>query len=206
MHLNWQVNSGAITIMAITLLMSLYGLFLNGDFLENCMLHPYSISRRKKVYTMITSGLVHANMGHLLFNMLTYFFFCFTLERVYLGTFNFVLLYLLGMILCDIPTIIKNRNNQGYFSLGASGAISAVLFCWIIYNPTSGIGIILLPYKIDGWIYGPLYLVYCTIAGNRQWDNINHDAHFYGAIVGIVLAFCLNYPEAQYFFHKILNR
>jgi membrane associated rhomboid family serine protease len=206
MHFNWQVNSGSISILVITLLMSLYGLLFNGEFLENCMLHPYSIARKTKLYTLVTSGFIHANFGHLLFNMLTYYFFCFTLERVYIGTFDFIVLYMVALVLCDVPTIIKNRNNPGYYSLGASGAISAVLFCWIIYNPVSEIGFILLPFGIPAWIFGPLYLIYCTYAGSRQWGNINHDAHFYGAIIGIAMAFLLNYSEAHEIFNKILYR
>jgi len=204
-HLDWRVNSGSISIMVITLALSIYGLFFNNIFIEDCMLHPYSIARRKKYYTTITSGFVHANVGHLVFNMLTYYFFCFILERIYLGTFKFILLYMLGLILCDIPTIIKNRNNPSYYSLGASGAISAILFCWIVFNPTSHIGFLFLPFEIPAWIFGPLYLIYCTVAGSQQWGNINHDAHFYGAVVGIIMAFVLNYTEAHYIFYRILG-
>jgi membrane associated rhomboid family serine protease len=205
MGISWQVNSGAISILVITLILSLYGLLFNQEFLDACMLHPYSIFRKKKFYTIITSGFMHANFGHLLFNMLTFFFFSFQLERVYIGTFQFLILYMAGMILCDIPTIIKNRNNPGYYSLGASGAISAILFCWIIYNPTSHIMIFFIPFGIPAFVFGPLYLIYCTYAGSRQWGNINHDAHFYGAITGIVFAFILNYGEAVNLFPKILR-
>jgi len=202
---SWHLNSGAISILAITMAMSLYGLLVNGEFLENCMLHPFSVFKGKKLYTIITSGFIHANFGHLLFNMLTFFFFSFILERVYLGTPGFLILYLTGLILCDIPTILKNRNNPGYYSLGASGAISSVLFCWIIFNPLSEINIMFIPFGIKAYIFGPLYLIYCTYASNRQWGNVNHDAHFYGAVVGIVLAFVLNYPIASQLFYKILN-
>lgn len=205
MSISWQVNPGAISILVITIGLSLYGLLFNGAFIEACMLHPYSIFRKKKLYTLLTSGFIHASFGHLLFNMLTFFFFCFTLERVYLGTLKFILLYMVGLLLCDIPTIIKQRNNPGYFSLGASGAISAVLFCWIIFNPTSEINIMFIPFGIKAWIFGPLYLVYCTYAGREQWGNINHDAHFYGAVTGIVMAFVLNYQEAVFLFSKILS-
>jgi len=202
---SWQVNPGSISILIITVLISLYGLFLNHHFLDECLLHPYSIFRKSKYYTLITSGFVHANMGHLIFNMITFFFFAFTLERVYIGTTSFVLLYLISMVLSDIPTIIKNRNNPSYYSLGASGAISAVLFCWIVYSPLSKISMMFIPIGIHAFIFGPLYLVYCTVASKQSFGNINHDAHFYGAITGIVFAFILNYQEASQIFYKILN-
>ncbi len=206
MGISWQVNSGSITILLITLGLSLYGLLFNPSFLEACMLHPYSIYRKSKIYTLLSSGFVHANFGHLLFNMLTFYFFSFILERVYIGTVSFWILYLAGVLLCDLPTLIKNRNNPGYYSLGASGAISAVLFCWIIYNPTSHISLMIIPFGIPAFVFGPIYLIYCTIASDRQWNNVNHDAHFYGAITGIVFAFILNYQEAIHLFPKILNR
>ncbi len=206
MGISWQVNSGSIMVLGITLLFSLYGLLVNGKLIEICMLHPYDIVRKKNIYTILTSGLIHADFGHLLFNMLTFFFFSFMLERVYIGTIPFLILYFFGLILSDIPTIIKNRNNPSYYSLGASGAISAVLFCWIIYNPTSHINIMLFPFGIPAFVFGPLYLIYCTYAGNRGWGNINHDAHFYGAVTGIIFAFLLNHEEAMQLFPKIMNR
>lgn len=205
MHsLNWDNNPGAISILIVTLLFSVAGL-ASEYFKEECMLHPYSISRGKRVYTLFTSGLVHANISHLAFNMFTYWFFAFLLEKYFLGTRGFVLLYVAGLLLCDIPTIVKQRNNQGYYSLGASGAISAVLFCMIVFYPTMGIGMMFLPFHIPGYIFGILYLIYTTYSANQRSGHINHDAHLYGAITGIVMAFVLNYPEASQVIHKIVQ-
>ena len=203
-YLSWYTNPGAISILAITLIFSIAGL-ANESFKEECMLHPWSISRKKRVYTLITSGLVHANLAHLTFNMFTYWFFAFLLEKYFLGTRGFILLYLAGLLLCDIPTIIKQRNNQGYYSLGASGAISAVLFSMIIFYPTMGIGMLFLPFHIPGYIFGILFLLYTTYAANRQSGNINHDAHLYGALTGIIMAFILNYSVASQVIHKIVQ-
>src|SRR3546814_15713642 len=105
------------------------------------MLHPHSFVRKKRLYTIITSGMIHADFGHLLFNMITYFFFAFPLERILHqtggnGHLQFALIYVGALILSDIPTIMKHRNNPGYASLGASGAISAVLFSFILFMPT----------------------------------------------------------------------
>lgn len=200
----WDANPAAITIFGITLLFSIAGL-VNEQFLGECMLHPYSVSRGKRLYTLLTSGLVHANLGHLFFNMFTFYFFAFPLEKYFLGPKSFSLLYLAGLLLCDIPTIIKKRNNPGYYSLGASGAISAVLFCMIVYYPNLGIGIMFLPFHIPGYIFGFLYLIYSTYSAKQQSGNINHDAHIYGALTGVVMAFILNFGEASHVITKIVQ-
>ena len=206
MHsLSWYSNPGAISILAITVIFSVLGL-MSQQFTEDCMLHPYSIFRKRKIYTILTSGLVHANIGHLVFNMLTYWFFAFLLEKYYLGTAGFVVLYLAGLLFCDVPTIIKQRNNPDYYSLGASGAISAVLFSMIIFYPTMGIAFMFIPVPIPAYIFGVLYLIYSSYSANAQRGNINHDAHLYGALTGICMAFILNFAEASKVIDKIMHR
>src|SRR3546814_205236 len=132
----------ASVIFIFTLITSFYGLFVNQNLNHQLMLHPHSFVRKKRLYTIITSGMIHADFGHLLFNMITYFFFAFPLERILHqtggnGHLQFALIYVGALILSDIPTIMKHRNNPGYASLGASGAISAVLFSFILFMPTT---------------------------------------------------------------------
>ncbi|MBY0245400.1 MAG: rhomboid family intramembrane serine protease [Sphingobacteriaceae bacterium] len=175
----------ASIIFIFTVLTSIYA-FNNPQIYGKFMLHPYSIYRKKEWHTFITSGFIHADWSHLLFNMFTFVFFAFPLEQL-LGHFVFAVLYLLGMILSDIPTVLRHKNSYQYHSLGASGAISAVLFSYILFFPLAKIFIMFIPIGIPAVIFGLLYLVYCWYMSKRNDDNINHDAHFFGALVGILL-------------------
>jgi membrane associated rhomboid family serine protease len=117
--------------------------------------------------------------------MFTFFAFAFNLEQM-MGSWRFGLLYFLGLILSDIPTIFKYKDNFNYNSLGASGAISAVLFSFILYNPMSKIYIMFIPIGIPAVVFGGLYLIYCAYASKNSRDGINHDAHFFGALTGLI--------------------
>lgn len=161
------------------------------------MLHPYSISRGHRLYTLLTSGLIHRDWGHLLFNMLTFYFFGFPLEALLVslsawGHLQFALIYVLGLILSDVGTLVKEKNNPSYYSLGASGAICAVLFSFILFDPTMMLGIFMV-IPMPAWLFGVLFLGYCVWASKNTQDGINHDAHFYGAVFGIVITIIL-YP------------
>jgi len=174
----------ASIIFIFTVITSLYAFYDHGIY-GKFMLHPYSVSKGKHIYTVITSGLIHADWMHLFFNMFTFVAFAFTLEQM-MGSWQFGLLYFFGLVLSDITTIFKNKDNFHYHSLGASGAISAVLFSYILFNPWSGIRILFIPFDIPAFVFGGLYLVYCMYASKNSRDNINHDAHFFGALTGLI--------------------
>lgn len=174
----------ASLILLFTVVTSIYAFNDNGLY-GKFMLHPYSVSRRYKVYTLLTSGLIHADWMHLIFNMITFFSFGFPLERA-IGSWQFGLIYLLGLILSDIPTVIKHKNDMWYNSLGASGAVSAILFSAILLSPFSTMYILPIPFPIWAIVFGPLYLIYCVYASRQSRDNINHDAHFFGALTGLI--------------------
>ena len=174
----------ASLIFVFTIITSLYA-FYDHSIYGKFMLHPYSVSKGHKVWTVITSGLIHADWMHLFFNMFTFVAFAFTLEQL-LGSFKFGLLYFLAMILSDLPTIFKHKDHFNYNSLGASGAISAVLFSFILFSPTSKISIMFIPIGIPAWIFGIIYLIYCAYASKNSRDGINHDAHFFGALTGLI--------------------
>lgn len=197
----------ATFILVVTVITSIYA-FSNQQIINKFMLHPYSVSRQKHLYTVITSALIHRDWGHLLFNMLTFFFFGFPLERLLSqisnwGHTQFLLLYLLGIILSDIPTIIKQKDRPHYFSLGASGAICAVLFSFILFNPGMSIFLFFIPIPIPAVIFGPLYLLYCAWAAKSANDGVNHDAHFYGAITGLVLTIVAYPGVILHFFENL---
>ncbi|RNL52793.1 rhomboid family intramembrane serine protease [Pedobacter jejuensis] len=174
----------ASVIFVFTIITSLYAFYDNGIY-GKFMLHPYSVSKGKNVYTLITSGLIHADWMHLFFNMFTFVAFSFKLERL-MGSWQFGLLYFLGLVLSDLPTVFKHKDNFHYNSLGASGAVSAVLFSYILFNPMSKIYIMFIPIGIPAVAFGVIYLIYCAYASRNSRDHINHDAHFFGALTGLI--------------------
>ena len=177
----------ASLIFVFTLITSLYA-FNDNQLYGKFMLHPYSIAKGNKYFTFITSGLIHADWMHLFFNMFTFFIFAFQLEAM-IGHWQFALLYFASLILSDIPTVIKHKDDYRYSSLGASGAISGVLFSYILFKPLSMIGVMFIP--MPAIVFGVLYLFYCMYMSKNSRDSINHDAHFFGALTGLILTVIL---------------
>lgn len=188
--MEYLINTPVASIIFIlTIATSIYA-FNDPTLYGKFMLHPYSVSRKYKMYTLITSGLIHADWMHLIFNMITFLSFGFALEKT-VGSLNFGIIYFVSLIASDIPSVIKHRDDIRYNSLGASGAISAVLFSCILFFPFSTMYIMPIPIPIWAIVFGPLYLVYCVYAARQSRDNINHDAHFFGALSGLILTVIL---------------
>lgn len=175
----------ASLILIFTVVTSIYA-FNDHTLYGKFMLHPYSVYRKNKIYTLITSGLIHSDWMHLIFNMMTFFFFAFSLEAQ-IGSLRFGLIYFLSLILSDIPSVLKHKDDFWYNSLGASGAISGVLFSYILFYPLSKLYLFFIPIGIPAVLFGGLYLMYCVYASKQSRDNINHDAHFFGALTGIII-------------------
>ena len=197
----------ASIIFLFTVVTSIYA-FSNPQVLGKFMLHPYSVSRGQHVHTLLTSGLIHRDWMHLLFNMITFFFFGFQLERIMAassswGHGQFALLYVLSLVLSDLPTVVKHKNNYGYHSLGASGAMCAVLFSAILFMPGMEIYLFFIPIGIPAVIFGPLFLAYCVWMARAANDGINHDAHFYGALSGLLITIILYPGIVPYFLEQI---
>lgn len=197
----------ASIIFIFTVVTSIYT-FSNPHLFGKFMLHPYTVSRGKNLYTIFTSGIIHRDWTHLLFNMLTFYFFGFALEKILAGSSSwghgqFALLYLLSLVLSDIPTIIKQRNQITYHSLGASGAICAVLFGVILFVPNMSIYMFFIPIPIPAVIFGPLFLIYCAWMARSANDSINHDAHFYGALSGLLITIILHPAIVPYFLREL---
>jgi membrane associated rhomboid family serine protease len=188
-------------IFAITIAATL--LAFNDDSLKaKWMLHPYSVSRKKNMFTLVTSGLIHSDWMHLFFNMLSYYFFAFMLETR-IGHWQFGVLYIASLVLSDLPSVAKHKNDYWYHSLGASGAVSAVIFSFIMYDPMTKMMIMPLPIPIPAIIFGVLYLVYCHYASKHARDNVNHDAHFFGALCGVFITIILHLAVLPQFFHQL---
>ncbi len=176
---------GAPGIMGLTIAISLLGLFRIPAIIHRNLFRPYFFLRKRAYGTMIMSGFIHADVGHLLFNMFTFYFFAFPMER-HIGTIPFLALYFLGLVASHTCTYLKQHNNPEYASLGASGAISAVLFAYIVYFPASTLMIIPIPVPIPAVLFAAGYVWYSYWAASRSRDHINHDAHLCGAISGLV--------------------
>lgn len=195
-----QLAPVASLIFALTIGLSIYT-FSNPEWFGKLMLHPYSVYRDKsRWYTVLTSGLIHKDWGHLLFNMITFYFFAFTLEGMLVGQSGpighlyFALIYVVSLILSDIPTILQHKDNYGYHSLGASGAISAVLFSFILFYPKMML-YLFFALPIPAFVFAFGYIAYCIWASKNARDGINHDAHLFGALSGLILTI-LFYPWA----------
>jgi membrane associated rhomboid family serine protease len=183
---------GATAILAATILTSLLGMYSMPRVIDRCLFRPYFFQRKKQYDTIILSGLVHADLGHLLFNMITFYFFAFPLER-YIGTTRFLVLYFFGLLASHSCTYFKHRDNAEYASLGASGAISAVLFAYIVYFPTTTLMIIPIPVPIPAWLFALGYVGYSYWASLHSRGRINHDAHLCGAVSGLVFVAMLDF-------------
>jgi membrane associated rhomboid family serine protease len=174
----------AAVILGATVIVSLLGLWVSPGLIERNLFRPFWFLPRRQYWTAVTSGFVHADLGHLLFNSLTYWFFAFPLERV-IGSARFVALYFIGLVASDTGTYFKHRRDPDYACLGASGAILAVLFASIVYFPHQSIMIMPIPLPIPAPLFAIGYLAYTFYAARAQRGRINHDAHFDGALAGL---------------------
>ncbi|NIT57010.1 MAG: rhomboid family intramembrane serine protease [Aliifodinibius sp.] len=173
-------------IVVANVIVSLGALYLYPNFIERGYLKPYRTVRENRWYELITSGFLHANLGHLFVNMFTLYFFGPIMERI-LGAGYFSGLYLTGLIVAGIPSVIKFKDDPSYATLGASasGAVGSVLFAFIFLFPMEKIYLMLIPIPIPAFIFAILYLIYSMYASKQERGKINHEAHLAGALWGI---------------------
>jgi|CXWL01.1.fsa_nt_gi membrane associated rhomboid family serine protease len=177
-----------IALIAVNVIVSLIAMN-NQDVLSKAIMWPYGVKRYNQLYRFITSGFIHADYMHLFFNMFTLFFFGRMVEQYFTlaglgGMAAYLSLYFLGLIASDIPTYLKQKNNYNYHCLGASGAVSAVVFAAVVFDPWSSI-YLYGALKISAFVYAVLYIFYCVMMSKKGSDNINHDAHLWGALFGL---------------------
>lgn len=171
--------------------------FSNRNVMQKLILNPWQVQHRKQFWRLISSGFIHADWMHLIINMFVLFGFGQAVENYYAyyfedkSTYYFILLYLSSVLIANAPSVARHKDQPYYNSLGASGAVSAVLFAAILFAPWSKIylfGVIGIP----GILLGPLYLYMEYRMGQKGGTNINHDAHFWGAVYGMIFTVLLN--------------
>ncbi len=193
-----------LIVIAITALVSIAA-FNNTSLLNKLILYPRQMNSPEEYYRFLTSGFIHADWNHLIFNMYALYMFGSQMEDFIGSPFLYIVLYLSAIIISSIPPFIKNRNNSYYRSLGASGGVSAIVFFSIYYFPWSRMGIIFIPIHIPSIIFAVLYLMYSYFMSKRGTDNIGHDAHISGALYGMLFALLIDPTHGQSFLFQLTH-
>jgi membrane associated rhomboid family serine protease len=178
-----SIGPAALLILGANIILGIIG-YAKPGFIERFVFRPYEFARGRNRSTLVTSGFAHADVPHLLFNMISFWFFGVPLEQR-IGTPMFVLLYVIGLLVSPLLSLRKHRNNPAYATLGASGAISAVLFAAIVYFPTMRLMILPIPFPIPAPLFAVCYLGYSWWSARQNVGRINHDAHLGGALAGL---------------------
>lgn len=180
-----------IIIIVITSLISIRA-FKDNELMSRFIFHPPAVNEGNW-YRLFTYGAVHADYTHLIFNMFTLYFFGTEVERVFKLAFGqaqgsalFILLYISALLVSIVPTYYKNKNNASYYSLGASGAVSAIIFAYVLINPMSYMGILFIPIMLPAFLFGLLFILISISLDKKQAGGINHSAHITGGVYGMI--------------------
>ncbi|WP_152982516.1 rhomboid family intramembrane serine protease [Stenotrophomonas humi] len=195
-----------LILIAITGLVSWQG-FNNRKLADRLILWPPAIDRHKQYDRLVTYGFLHADFSHLLFNMVTLFFFGRPIEAL-MGRLTghwwvFPLFYLAALVISILPSYLKNQKNPNYLSLGASGAVSAVLFAFILVSPWSLIFVLFIP--APAILYALFYVGYSIWMDKKGSDNVNHSAHLAGAAFGVMFMLFMSPDLLQHFMTSLMN-
>ncbi len=193
-------------IIIITVLVSLAA-WQNKRLFARLIFDPISINRLKQYDRFISHGFIHADGMHLLFNMFTLYFFGRVIEQFYVarfGSLGFIGFYVLAIIAAIIPSYLQHRHNPRYLSLGASGAVSAVLFAYVLFAPWSTLYLFaVLP--IPAIVFAVAYTAYSIWADRRGGGNVNHSAHLYGAVFGVIATLIIEPKLFMHFLAALLS-
>ena len=197
--------SQTMIIIAITCVVSFMA-WQNRVLMERLIFWSPAI-KEGQIERFLTHGFIHADGMHLLFNMFTFYFFGSVLEsfyRQFFGGAGFIIFYLSAIVVAMLPSYFKHKNDKKYMSLGASGAVSAVLFAYILFAPWDLI-YIFAAIPVPAIFFAVAYVWYSIAAHNKNNDNINHSAHLYGGLFGVVITLILEPRLVSFFFQQLLN-
>jgi membrane associated rhomboid family serine protease len=196
-----------IIIIIVTLIITVIA-FYNDEVMSKMMLNPYQVYHKKEWYRMITHGFLHADWTHLIINMIVLYSFGSNVEAWfgklkmagYIDSvaITYSLLYFGGIIIASMITLFRHRNNRWYNSVGASGAVSAIIFTSIFFNPLDKLYFFAV-IPIPGIVFAVLYLVYSSYMSRRSKDNVNHDAHLLGAVYGFTFPLLIDFDLISHF-------
>jgi len=180
-----------LIIIIVTCIVSFMA-FSNQKIMSDLIFYPPAVTNQRQYQRFFTCGFIHADITHLLFNMLSLYLFGDAFVEVKFaeifgpnGKFLYLLMYIAALPVSLLPTYLRNKNNYEYRSLGASGAVSAVVFAGLMIAPYIKVGLFIIPPIIPGFIFGPLYLIISAFLDKKGGGNINHSAHIWGALFGI---------------------
>jgi len=192
-----------LIIVIITSIIS-FSAFSNQKITEQLIFYPPAVTNQKQWYRFFSCALIHADPMHLIFNMLSFYSFGGLVEDTFsylfgsLGPILYIALYVISQFLCLLPTYTKHKDDYYYRSLGASGAVSAIIFAGIFLNPLARMGLFFIPIPIPGFIFGFIYLGITAYLDRKGAGGINHSAHLFGAIAGIGLLIIFGYAFSPY--------
>lgn len=194
-----------VTIILITAIIS-FTAFGNSKVINDLIFWPPKIKNQRQYYRFLTSGFIHADLGHLAFNMITLYFFGRVMEAFFIariGKVGFLLFYAFGIICSEIPSYIRHLKNYNYRSLGASGAVTAILFSFIIMAPWETLYVFFFP--LPAIVFAVLYFIYTAYMAKKGGDFINHSAHLWGAIYGIVVTALIEPGIIPHFIYQLMH-
>jgi membrane associated rhomboid family serine protease len=198
-------------IIIVTVLVSLNGLNKQ-QLLDKMIYSPFRVKHNKEYYRLFSHMFIHADNVHLIFNMMSLYFLGSFLENQFMlsygsigGEVHFLILYFFGGLFSTLIPFRRNQDNSSYRALGASGAVSAVIFAAIIWNPTMNLSLLFLPIPIPAYIFGPIYLAFEYWADRKGGTGIAHDAHIGGAIFGVIYVLIINIDKGKEFLSVIFG-
>lgn len=183
----------------------------NRNLYHQWLFNPWLIHEKKQWYRFVTHAFLHADYAHLIFNMLTLYFFGTLVEEVFAytlgakGPFIYIFFFLISAICASVPAYYKHKSNHYYSAVGASGAVSAILYASILFSPLSKIYLFFIPIGIPAVLFGVFYLIFSARMAKKGNDNIAHDTHFWGAIFGFIFPLAFNYKFILSFIYQILD-
>lgn len=194
-----------LALIAVTVIVS-WQAWQQPRLLDRLILWPPAVDRHRQYDRLLTHGFIHADWGHLLFNMITLYSFGSTMERYFadrITSVGYLLFYLSAVVVAILPTYMRHKHDAHYRSLGASGAVSAVLFAFILLSPWSSIYVFLIPVGIPAIVYAVLYVAYSIWMDKRGGDNINHSAHLWGGLYGVMFTLLQDPGQAGRFLQRL---